>query len=38
VTTDTNRSQEAIRVLNEADDGYTAIVNHDARRGGRRIL
>jgi len=27
VTTDTNRSQEAIRVLNEVDDGYTAIVN-----------
>jgi predicted nucleic acid-binding protein len=27
VTTDTDRSQEAIRVLNEADDGYTAIVN-----------
>jgi predicted nucleic acid-binding protein len=27
VTTDTDRSQEAIRVLNEVDDGYTAIVN-----------
>jgi predicted nucleic acid-binding protein len=27
VTTDTDRSEKAIRLLNEVDDGYTAIVN-----------
>jgi predicted nucleic acid-binding protein len=27
VTTDTDRSQQAIRLLNQVDDGYTAIVN-----------
>jgi predicted nucleic acid-binding protein len=27
VTTDTDRSQQAIWLLNEVDDGYTTIVN-----------
>lgn len=33
VTTDTNRSEAAIRLLNEIDDGYTSIVNVMELRG-----